>query len=118
MAAVGSTGGEECHVKKVGPWNESRVEAACAALRPYRWRGFTPELFSRWVLAARDREDVGRVLADVAGVEVGRWDILAPADRDDVRVGALVGFLASHRWTELSLSTVCTLLLGRLDRET
>lgn len=102
---------------RVDPWSESPVEAACAALRPYQWRGLTPELLTRWVLAARDREGVRRLLAEVTGVAVGPWDVLEPADRDDVRVGALVEFLTSHRWTELSLTTVCTQLLGLLDRE-
>src|SRR5690348_4150840 len=97
---------------RTGPWQESMVEAACAALRPFQWRGFTPELLTRWVLAARDREQVHRLLAEVTGVAVGPWDVLEPTDRDDVRVGALVGFLASHRWRELSLSTVCAQLLG------
>lgn len=103
---------------EIDPWNDSGVEAACAALHPYQWRGFTPELFTRWVLATRDREDVRRVLAECTGVAVGPWGDLQPADRDDVRIGALVEFLESHRWTELSLSTVCTLLLGLMDRET
>jgi hypothetical protein len=97
--------------------NHSLAEAACAALRPYHWRGFTPELLSRWVLAARDREHVHRLLADLPGVTPGAWDVLEPADRDDVRVGAMVRFLACHRWTELSLSTVCVQLLGLLDTE-
>ena len=103
---------------RAGLWNDSLVEVACAALRPYQWRGFAPELLTRWVLAANDRERVRRLLVDVAGVAVGSWGVLEPADRDDVRVGALVGFLASHRWTDLSLSTVCTQLLGLLDRAT
>ena len=103
---------------RTDPRDESPVEAACVALRPYQWRGLTPELFTRWVLAAGDRERVRRVLADVPGVALGSWGVLEPADRDDVRVGALVGFLVSHRWTELSLSTVCTQLLGLLDRRT
>ena len=103
---------------RTGPCNESPAEAVCAALRPNHWRGLAPELFSRWVLAASDRESVRRVLVDVPGVGVGLWGVLEPTDRDDVRVGALVGFLVSHRWTELSLSSVCTQLLRLLDRET
>jgi hypothetical protein len=103
---------------RTGPCDESLVEAACSALRPYRWRCFTPELFTRWVLAVRDREQVNRLLDQVGGVEVGPWEVLEPADRGDVRIGALVRFLASHRWTELSLSTVCAQLLGLLDPET
>ena len=97
------------------PSNEALVEAACAALGPYQWRGFTPELFTRWVLAVRDREQVHRLLGDVPGVADGPWDVLEPAGRDDLRVSALVGLLAAHRWTELSLSTACALLLRRLD---
>jgi hypothetical protein len=98
--------------------NQTPAEVACAALRPYHWRGFTPDLLARWVLAARDREQVHRLLAEFSGAAVGAWDALVPADRDDVRVGALVRFLACHRWTELSLSTVCAQLLGLLDPET
>ena len=100
------------------PLNEPPVEAACAALRPYQWRGFTPELFARRVLAAWDRGHVHCLLADITGVAAGSWGVLEPADRDDVRVGVLVRFLASHRCTELSLSTVCGQLLAVLDRQT
>ena len=103
---------------RTGSSKESLAEAARAALSPYQWRDFAPELLIRWVLAASDREHVHRLLVGVTGVELGPWDILEPADRDDVRVRALVGFLTCHRWRELSLRTVCTQLLGVLDRET
>src|SRR5690348_13257400 len=102
---------------RTGRSMESVVEAACTALHPFQWRGFTPELLTRLVLAARDREQVNRLLADVPGAVGGVWDVLEPADRDDVRVAALAAVLSSHRWRQLSLSTVCAQLLGRLDGE-
>jgi hypothetical protein len=83
------------------------VPALCAALEPYQWRRFTPELFARYVLAARDRQSLQVVLVTVPGASVGCWGSLEPAPRDDPRAAPLVDFLASHRWTELSLPTLC-----------
>ena len=100
----------------VSPPNESPAEAAYAALHPYPWRGYTPAMVTRWVLAASDREQVRHLLTGVPGITAGRWDVLEPAGRDDVRIGALVELLESHRWTELRLRTVCTQLLRLLDR--
>ena len=89
------------------PCDESVVEAMCAELAPYPWRGFAPELFARFALAAGDRHRLETVLATVQGAEVGPWERLEPAGRDDARVAQLVGLLADHRWTELSLRALC-----------
>lgn len=86
----------------------------CAALEPYPWRRFTPALFARFALAARDRQGIQDVLLAVQGAAVGGWEKLEPADHDDARVPPLVEFLGSHRWTELTLPTLCRNLLGAL----
>jgi hypothetical protein len=83
------------------------VSALCAALEPYPWRRFTPDLFARFVLTARDRQSLHSVLVTVPGASIGSWTALEPAPRDDVRAAPLVEFLVSHRWTELSLPTLC-----------
>ena len=100
------------------PRNEELVEAVCAALRPYQWRSFTPELLARLLLAASDRQRVQGLLAGVPGAAVGTWDVLDPADRHDVRVSVLVEFLVSHHWTELSLGVLCRELLALLNSRT
>ena len=100
------------------PRNEVLVEAACAALRPYQWRSFTPELLARLLLAANDRRCVHGLLIGVPGAAVGTWDVLGPADRHDVRVTVLVEFLRSHPWTELSLDALCRELLALLNSQT
>ena len=100
------------------PRNEELAEAACAALRPYQWRRFTPELLARLLLAASDRQRMHDLLVGVPGAAVGTWDVLVPADRHDVRVGFLVEFLVSHHWTELSLSALCRKLLALLNSQT
>jgi len=105
-------------VTTTDPRNEELVEAVCAALRPYQWRSFTPELLARLLLAASDRQRVQGLLAGVPGAAVGTWDVLDPADRHDVRVSVLVEFLVSHHWTELSLGALCRELLARLDSRT
>jgi hypothetical protein len=94
------------------------VEAVASALQPYRWRGFRPELLARTVVAARDRQHLHGLLAGFPGVTAGAWAPLEPADRDDVRLPALVEFLSTHRWTELSLNALCRQLLALLDLET
>ena len=100
------------------PRNDELVEAACAALRPYQWRSFTPELVARLLLAAGDRQGLRRLLVGVPGAVVGAWDVLDPADRDDPRVSVLVEFLMSHHWTQLSLCALCRELLALLDSRT
>ena len=99
------------------PRNEELVEAGCAALRPYQWRSFTPELLARLLLAANDRQRVDGLLVGVPGAAVGTWDVLDPADRHDARVSVLVEFLMSHHWTELSLCALCRELLALLDSQ-
>jgi hypothetical protein len=91
------------------------VTSLCGALSPYPWRRLTPHMVARLVLAARDRHVVESVLAVVHGAEVGRWDVLEPVERTDIRVPPLVGFLDAHRWDELQLPTLCQALTGVLD---
>ena len=100
------------------PRDEELVEAACAALRPYQWRTFTPELLARLLLAVSDRQHVHGLLVGVPGAAVGPWDVLDAADRHDVRVRVLVEFLLSHHWTELSLCALCRELVALLDSRT
>jgi hypothetical protein len=102
-------------VTTTDPCSEELVEAASAALRPYQWRSFTPELLVRLLLAASDRQRVHGLLVGVPGAAVGTWDVLDPADRHDARVSVLVEFLMSHRWTELSLCALCRELLALLN---
>ncbi len=94
------------------PHDESRLAAVTAALSPYPWRSFTPELLARWVLAASDRHGIAHLLGAVPGADVGSWAQAEPAVRDDVRVDALVVFLAAHCWTELRLVALCRHLLA------
>ena len=96
------------------PNDETVVAALCAALEPYPWRGFTPQLFARFALAARDRQALQAVLEAVPGTEPGRWDRLEPTATEDARVARLVDFLSAHRWTERTLPTLCHNLLGVL----
>lgn len=91
------------------------LAAVSEMLRPYPWRTLRPELFARSFLAAKDRQELSSVLDRVPGAEVGRWEELERADRDDERVAGLVRFLACHRWTELSLPALCGHLLAVLD---
>ena len=100
------------------PRNEELVEAACAALRPYQWRSFTPELLARLLLATSDRQRLHGLLVGVPGAAVGTWDVLDPADRHDVRLSVLVEFLASRLWTERSLCALCRELLALLNSRT
>ena len=57
------------------PEDESVVSSLCAALEPYPWRRFTPELFARFVLAIRDRQSLHDELVTVPGAAVGSWTI-------------------------------------------
>lgn len=91
------------------------VAMVSAALEPYQWRSFRPELLARAALAAKDRHVLSGVLAGVPGAGVGEWDEPTPVGRDDPRVAALVRFLASHRWTELRLTALCRQLLAVPD---
>jgi hypothetical protein len=99
------------------PSDESVVAALCAALAPYPWRHFTPELLARFALAVRDRQELAAVLAEVQGAAVGTWERLEPAERADARVPRIVRFLADLRWAELSLPATCRNLAGVLGSE-
>jgi hypothetical protein len=105
-------------VTTTDPRNEELVAAACAALRPYQWRNFTPELLARLLLAASDRQRLHGLLVGVPGAAVGTWDVLDPADRHDVRLRVLVEFLVSRLWTERSLCALCRELLALLNSRT
>jgi hypothetical protein len=96
------------------PIDESVVEAACAALAPYPWRSFTPELTARLVLAASDRVSLQRVLDALPGAVAGPWERLAPAAADDPRLAPLVEFLVSRPRAGLRLATLCRSLLSVL----
>ena len=69
-------------------------------------------MFARLALAARDRQCLEEVLVGVPGAAAGPWERLAPVAPDDTRLPQLIGFLSAHRWTELTLATVCRQLLG------
>ncbi|WP_189152246.1 hypothetical protein [Streptomyces lacrimifluminis] len=70
------------------------------ALRPYVWRGLTPEMVSCLALAAIDGH----------GVAGG-----APVTRRDVRIGVLVDFLEGCRWRSLTAGAVSRQLVTALD---
>jgi hypothetical protein len=99
------------------PSDDEVIDALCAALAPYPWRHFTPELLTRFALAAYDRQELATVLAEVQGAAVGSWERLEPAERADVRVPRVVELLANLRWAELSLSAMCRDLVGVLGPE-
>ena len=90
------------------------IAAASAVLSPFPWRGFTSEHLARCVLAAGDRQGLADMLVSVPGVAVGTWLEPEPASPDDPRMKALVDFLAGHRWTQLSLDTLCRHLVAVL----
>lgn len=96
---------------------EAVVAALCAALAPYPWRQFTPELLARFALAARDRQELATVLSEVQGAAVGTWKRLEPAERADARVPRIVELLGDLRWTEASLLATCRNLVGVLGPE-
>jgi hypothetical protein len=108
-----STTGEDGDVTAT-PSDESVVEAICAALAPYPWRRLTPERLARLVLAAGDRRRLEQLLGALPGVAVGAWERLEPTSPDDPRLEPLLAFLASHRWTELTLVTLCRRLVAVL----
>ncbi len=93
------------------------VAALCAALAPYPWRQFTPELLARFTLAARDRRELAAALSEVQGAAVGTWERLEPAERADARVSRIVEVLADLRWAETSLLATCRNLVGVLGPE-
>lgn len=99
------------------PDDESVVAALCAALAPYPWRRFTPELLARFALAARDRQELAAGLSDVPGAEVGTWWRLEPVERVDARVPRVVELLGAVRGTEASLLATCRNLVGVLGPE-
>ena len=99
------------------PSEEVVVATLCAALAPYPWRRFTPELLARFALAARDRQELAAALSTVQGAGVGTWERLEPAERTDARVPRIVEFLADLRWAEMSLLSMCRNLVGVLGPE-
>lgn len=94
--------------------DKAAIAAVSAVLNPFPWRGFTSEHLARCVLAAADRQGLADLLVSVPGVAVGSWSEPEPASPDDPRVKAIVDFLAGHRWTQLSLSTLCRHLVAVL----
>ena len=93
------------------------MAAVYAALNPYSWRSFTPDLVARRVVAATDRQALTDLLQTVPGASVGAWDELPePADSRDPRVTALVRFMEDHPWNQLRLHTLCRLMV-RVLRE-
>lgn len=100
------------------PSDDVFVAALLAALAPYPWRRFTPELLARFALAARNRQELAAALSGVHGAEVGIWERLEPTVRDDARVPRIVEFLAHLRWAETSLlAATCRNLVGLLGPE-
>ena len=95
---------------------EGQVAAVCAALEPYEWRSFTPQLLARCVLGALDRHRVIDLIVDVSGAATGDPGPVEPAEREDVRVDVLVDFLTGHRWRTLTLAAVSEHLVTELCR--
>jgi hypothetical protein len=108
---------EDGNVDSRTPSQEPVVAALCAALAPYPWRHFTPELLARFALAVRDRQELAAVLSEVPGAVVGTWQRLEPAERSDARVPRIVELLADVRWAELSLPAMCRNLAGLVGPE-
>lgn len=96
----------------IPPHHRAAVAAISAALSPYPWRRLKADLLARLVLAACDRDGLADLIATLPGCATGPWGRLEPVAPDDVRVRALVEFLAAHRWTELSLPALCGHLLA------
>jgi hypothetical protein len=94
---------------------ERVVTAVCAALEPYEWRSFTPEMLARCVLGALDRHRVLDLVAGLPGAGTGDLGPVEPVERGDVRAEVLVEFLACHRWRALTLAAVCGQLLNVLS---
>jgi hypothetical protein len=116
---VNETGrrGEDGNVSARTPSDEEVVAALRAALAPYPWRRFTPELLARFALAARDRQELAAALSEVQGAAVGTWERLEPAERADARVPGIVELLADLRWAETSLVATCRDLVHVLGAE-
>jgi hypothetical protein len=93
---------------------ERQVAAVCAALEPYEWRSFAPQMLARCVLGALDRHRVLDLVADVSAAATGDPGPVEPAERGDVRVEVLVDFLSGHRWRTLTLAAVGGHLLNEL----
>jgi hypothetical protein len=93
------------------PSEEAVVAALCAALAPYPWRHFTPELLARFALAACDRQQLAAVLAEAPGAAVGTWDRLEPAERADARVPRFVELLGDFNVAGTSLLATCRSLV-------
>jgi len=88
------------------------MAAVYAALNPYSWRSFTPELVARRVVAATDRQALTDMLRSVPGAAVGEWaELPEPAGSGDPRVAALVRFMETHPWNQLRLHTLSRLLV-------
>jgi len=96
--------------------DDRRVAAVCAALEPYEWRSFTPQLLARCVLGALDRHRVIDLIVDVSGAATGDPGPVEPAEREDARFDVLVDFLTGHRWRTLTLAAVSEHLLTELGR--
>ena len=94
--------------------DETLAAAIGAAIAPYPWRRFTPELVARLTLAAHDRHHLQQALAAVPGATVGAWERLEPVAREDTRAAAVVHVLKAHPWAGLSLPTLCRRLSDAL----
>jgi len=112
-----TTADEGGNVTARTPDDEAVMDVVAAALAPYAWRDFTPEMVARLVVAANDRENLRRTLDSVVGATAGRWEHLVPAAADDPRLAPLLTFLTSHRWTGLKLPALCRSLLDVLGAE-
>jgi hypothetical protein len=97
-----------------GTRNDPTVAAFAAALSPYPWRRFRPELLARRGLAAVDRHEVAELLTTFAGTEPGRWDDPDPVPPHDPRVRVLVDWLTTHPWNGMSLESLSRHLLRAL----
>ena len=97
--------------------DEHDVAAVCAALEPFAWRRFTPDMLARCLLGALDSRRVQELVAGVPGARA--WDAgpLQPADRGDARADVVVEFLAGTRWRSLTLSALCRQVLQVLADE-
>jgi hypothetical protein len=93
---------------------ERQVAAVCAALEPYEWRNFTPQLLARYVLGVLDHHRVLDLVAGVPGAAVGDPGPVKPVERGDVRVEVLVDFLIRHRWRTLTPAALSRHLFNEL----
>jgi hypothetical protein len=95
---------------------DRRVAAVCAALEPYEWRSFTPQLLARCALGALDRHRVVDLIEVVSGAATGDPGPVEPAEPGDVRVDVLVDFLTGHRWRTMTLVSLSGHLIDELGR--